>query len=115
MLGPAFATAADQSRRDGRTALAGVFDALAKAGHAPARRTSAPIAPAADLDAADLASLIEGTTFQRDREKAAECDVRAAFFDQLRRGLDEERQRRRKVLSAIDAAMEWYDRRFPDV
>src|SRR5947207_1286957 len=33
MLEPAFTTAADQSRRDGRAALAGVFDALAKAVH----------------------------------------------------------------------------------
>jgi hypothetical protein len=114
MLEPAFTTAAEQSRRDGREALAGVFDALARAVHAATRRTGVRLDTAADLDAADLDSLIEGTTIQRDRERAAECETRADFFDQLRAGLDTERTRRTRVLSAIDAAMDWYDRRFPE-
>jgi hypothetical protein len=115
MLEPAFATAADQARRDGRTALAGIFGALARAVHAPTEHATVRLETVADLDAADLASLIEGTTIQRERELAARCASRAAFFDQLRAGLDEERQRRTNVLTAIDQAMEWYDRRFPDV
>ena len=114
MLEPAFTTAAEQSRRDGRAALAGIFEALAKAVHAPTRAHGVRLDTVADLDAGDLDSLIEGTTMQRDRELTAECATRAAFFDQLREGLDAERKRRTSVLSAIGAAMDWYDRRFPD-
>jgi len=108
-------TAADQSRRDGRDALAGIFEALARAVRAPTQRATLRLETVADLDLADLDSLIEGTTIQRDRERAADCPSRADFFDQLRAGLDEERQRRSAVLSAIDQAMDWYDRRFPDI
>jgi hypothetical protein len=114
MLQPAFATAAEQSRRDGRVALAGVFDALARAVSEPGRQTTVRLETVADLDADDLDSLIEGATIQRERESAAECASRAAFFDQLRLGLEAERERRTTVLTAIDAAMDWYDRRFPD-
>jgi hypothetical protein len=114
MLEPAFMTAADQSRRDGRVALAGVFEDLARAVHGPSSRTIVRLETAADLDSADLDSLIEGTTIQRDRERAADCETRATFFEQLRAGLDEERQRRSRVLSEIDRAMDWYDRRFPE-
>jgi hypothetical protein len=114
MLEPAFTTAADQSRRDGRVALAGVFEALATAVRGPTSRTSVRLETVADLDAVDLDSLIEGTTIQRDREQAADCATRADFFEQLRAGLDEERLRRSRVLTEIDRAMDWYDRRFPD-
>jgi hypothetical protein len=114
LLEPAFTTAADQSRRDGRAALAGVFEALARAVHVPTRRTSVRLETVADLDDDDLLSLIEGTSIQRDRERAADCPSREAFFEQLRLGLEAERQRRSSVLTAIDAAMDWYDRRFPD-
>jgi hypothetical protein len=108
-------TAADQSRRDGRAALAGIFEVLASAVRASTSDTTVRLETVADLDGADLDSLIEGTTIQRDRERAADCPTRAEFFDQLQDGLDEERQRRSAVLSAIDQAMDWYDRRFPDV
>lgn len=105
VLGPAMGGASDGARWRGNAALAELFATLADG-----VRATVPVVAleleSADLDQADLETLICGVETQLAREVRAGHATRAAFFRDLHQGLCAERARRATVLTQLAAALE---------
>jgi hypothetical protein len=96
-------------RARGRPALAEVFRVLSEAVSATKPPRTIDLEALADLDdgeLADLARVLGARQTECQRQGAA---GEASFYADVLSGLGTERERRGKVLAALDDAMTWYE------
>ena len=96
-------------RARGRPALAAVFHALADAVSAPHVPRKIDLESLADLDDGELDDLVRVLQARRGECDRQSATGEAAFYGDVLIGLDDERDRRSRVLAAIDGHMTWYE------
>jgi hypothetical protein len=96
-------------RARGRPALAAVFHALADAVSSTRAARQADLEPLADLDDGELEDLARVLQARRGECQRQSANGEAALYADVLVGLDDERARRTKVLSALDEAITWYE------
>jgi hypothetical protein len=113
VLAAAMALTAREASGRGRTALADLAGALRAALLAQPIPAAVSLDALADLDDESLEHAASGIAARLvPMVGPLEAGPRA-FFDDLARAVRAERERRRRVLSAIDARMVWYDAHWP--
>jgi hypothetical protein len=96
-------------RARGRPALAAVFHVLAEAVSSARPPRGIELEPLADLDDGELEDLTRVLQARRGECERQGAAGEAAFYADVLVGLDHERERRAKVLTAIDGHMTWYE------